>query len=827
MNIKHRVNRCCLVVLGLLLGSATLHGQIQPVNRTQFFTAPDRAATLAWTVAESATMKGTATVTDYAQRTIMETEVRLAGAHRIEITLTLPAGFHEITLPDRSVWGLVALPAQDEPRDSFFCMDGALSWLVQDSATREELLTILKRGGIETLRERVSWRDIHPAPDRWQWQTRRRYDDFRQTRGREGVKVLDMVGNTPPWLAWQGKNPYPADLLATADSWTRIAERWGNCWLALEMWNEPDIFFGGYMPADQYVPMAKAIHYAYTKGGISTPLVGGVFTDRCPVAFRRSCAENGLLEHVAAISFHSYFHADRMESMVADHREWLQSCGKDSMPLWISESGRPWTAGPSRPPIHEDVASALDITMKAVEARACGIARYFAFVYVFYEEAGNNYGMMGREVTPLRALAAYFQAVRVLSHKPYVGDLRVDDPAIKRARVFRGTERSVVVLYTGRADGNASVAFKWPAIDLQGIDGRRLVRDKPDAVPVPDGLTYAWINNDDLSNEALNTESGAARLHAIAQWPVPRLSEPSPIVLQHVFHASVPATSPANDLGRLTPSTLGYLMPAGATSHLRLPVRVFNLSDQPGRVELLLSYRTGSDDRRVDPVHHIDLPATGFREVEWAVELGSGQGYAEAHTLTVMVRTNDFIQPEPLVFDVIVEKSLEAHLGDYREKISLPIHEMDRWQQYAVVDAQAAMSVAPDGHWRLEAFFPGKDMWAFPKFDLPEQVDLAQAEAILIRARCAKPAEPRLIFWEEDGSTYFSKDLLVPSDDQWHTTVIPLSAQAVMPRTTDENDHLDWSQVRHVSVGLYSLEPHNVLMVGEIWIVGNSSKLTP
>lgn len=49
------------------------------------------------------------------------------------------------------------------------------------------------------------------------------------------------------------------------------------------------------------------------------------------------------------------------------------------MPLWLTESGRPWKQGPDRPPIDQDQTSALDITMKGIESQACGIARYFPF----------------------------------------------------------------------------------------------------------------------------------------------------------------------------------------------------------------------------------------------------------------------------------------------------------------------------------------------------------------------------------------------------------------------------------------------------------------
>ena len=51
--------------------------------------------------------------------------------------------------------------------------------------------------------------------------------------------------------------------------------------------------------------------------------------------------------------------------------------------------------------------------MKAIEARACGVARYFAFVYPYYEEHASNFGMMDRRGVPMRSMAAYANAARV------------------------------------------------------------------------------------------------------------------------------------------------------------------------------------------------------------------------------------------------------------------------------------------------------------------------------------------------------------------------------------------------------------------------------
>ena len=48
---------------------------------------------------------------------------------------------------------------------------------------------------------------------------------------------------------------------------------------------------------------------------------------------------------------------------------------------------------------------------------------------MYYQESGHNYGLTGREHTPLRALAAYAAAIRFLRGKTYIGDLPNKDGA--------------------------------------------------------------------------------------------------------------------------------------------------------------------------------------------------------------------------------------------------------------------------------------------------------------------------------------------------------------------------------------------------------------
>ncbi len=142
----------------------------------------------------------------------------------------------------------------------------------------------------------------------------------------------------------------------------------------------------------------------------------------------------------------------------------------------------------ARPPFDQDALSACEISAMGVEAMAGGVARIFPFVYVYYEEGAKNFGMMGREATPLRSMAAYAQAIRVLSGKQYLGDVQSLGAPVKLARVF-GTDPAgecVAILYTGVVDSQATVAFPFshpaprrrrrpdaPTGGREGADSRR------------------------------------------------------------------------------------------------------------------------------------------------------------------------------------------------------------------------------------------------------------------------------------------------------------------------------------------------------------------
>jgi len=620
--------RCLRLILVAVCGVGAPVAQADPWRPRRveaFFIEPGRPAQLQWTIPGGTKQQPQAFVLrDYADRVVASGQATV-GPDGATATVTLAQGFYELELADtHQRCGVVAMPACAGPPDPFFAIDGALSWLVKDDTLREGLILAARRSGIGMIRERLTWAAVHPAAGRWDWEGAVRFDTLRGLYRQHAVKVLEMAHDAPAWLGRVGK--YPADLVRAAESWQTIARRWKSSWGALEVWNEPDIFFGDNLPADQYTALVRALAFGMQGQLEGRPLVGGVVAhhDR---EFLGTAAANGLVDVIDAFSFHTYARAPEMEHLVTQYRQWLEAAGRPHLPLWITECGRPWKRGPARPPTDQDASSALDITMKAVEARACGVARYFAFVYPYYEENENNFGMMGREGTPLRAMAAYVQAARRLAGAEYVGDLPIGDPRVLRSRVFQQGSTMWAVVYTGKPDPHCRVRLPQEVLPGTGaqtklakpqkplaeaIDGRLLPVDAEGNVPVPDGLVYVPLDPEGAKARA-KTTTPASRLWAIGRAPSPSRGTPSGLIARYEF-----------DRQHVEPVSQGYRLRAGSGEKLPFRVRLYNLADRPAKVAVRLELSAGKVAAPSDRA--VEVQARGTVELQWEIELAGAFG---------------------------------------------------------------------------------------------------------------------------------------------------------------------------------------------------------
>jgi hypothetical protein len=848
---------------------------LRPADVGEFFVTPGQAATLQLKAVGDLTDAAMEyAVTDYWGKAVATGKAQRGEGGQVRLSVRLPAGYYDVEFPAaKARFGVVSiLAAAEAPKmgtgteaanpdvtsgplrsqspfsgqgDPFFCIDSAMSWLVKDDAVREGLVRALRRGGIAMSRERLTWGAASPAAGKYEWEAPVRFDTLRRTYARHGVPVLEMFHDAPGWLGHVGK--YPADLVGAAKSWEEIARHWQDTWGAIEVWNEPDIFFGGDLPADQYAPLVHTAAWAMARGRIARPLVGGVMAV-CNRRFLDSLTANGVLDRIDAFSFHTYDRAKGMESLVGQYRTWLADSSHASMPLWLTECGRPWRKGPPRPPTEQDAESALDIAMKAAEAKACGVERYFAFVYPYYEEGDQNFGMVGREATPLRSMAAYVAMAARLAGKEYLGDLEVDAVAgVELTRVFGDAKEAVAVLYRVKADA-PTAKLPVPALRTEGIDGRKL--DLPEggrAVPIPDGLTYAWLDRAKLGL-ALRTETGAMKVLRASKAGVttaPASSDggrrlpSSGIVLRYQFDpAAVIAVSNGYRL-RAAPTAPATSPPASAPAgRFSLAVRAFNLSDQPRDIVLTPTFVPKGAKVVGDAARAVAVAAGAFADAKW--DLDPGDAFAASSRFRITVTAKDrAAAPAPaasapaaadekpplaiLAIDLSGEATHQQHVAHYARKVRLPIDDLDFWTPNVPRYGKMTMTRTDEGHWRLAVEFGKGDAWVYPFFRLSYGVSAAGYQGLVIRARCQAAAAVRVLVWEgETGVAYLTDGpSIIPADGAWHTAVVRFADLTLSgANAPDPNGRLDLPTVRKISFGMNSHVPRNSLEISDVYLVG-------
>lgn len=793
-----------IVLIALLVQAAPT-----PVERTRFFISPGAPSELKWRLdAADADSAGEIRVTDYWGGESATVPVTVKDGFATAF-VSLPAGYYEIEFPaTRTRFGLVVQPEVTGAVDPFFAIDSALSWLVGEDDIRDDLIRILKRSGIAMSRERLRWGRANPEAEKYDWEADRKYDTLRKAYESAGVPVLELFHDSPEWPG-RIERCYPDDLAGIVPALAEFSRRWGPAWGALEVWNEPDIFFGANLPADQYVAVLKAAAFALRKAGFDRPILGGSYA-MSNVDYLDCSAENGMLDAADVVSFHTYAMAGDMERLVTLYRDWLRRYDRPSMPLWITECGRPWPKGTGRPEIGPDANSALDVTMKAIEAKCCGVARHFPFVYPFYEERSNNFGMMGREATPLRSMAAYVYAVQALSRTDYAGDLRLEGVEVDRARVFQGKDGAVVVLY--RDESGGEVLFKPPfgVVAANGIDGRALRPDGEGRYSLRDGILYLTVKPEDIADRLLH-DTPAMRLWDVAGADAPpRQTVPSPIVLRYQFDGKTPFGS------------RGYHVKPDVNPKKPFTVRVFNLGQEERSVTLTPRFSTPLGTIQPAGTKGVVVPASGHTDVTWEADFAHAFDEEDAVRVVVAASGDNCGAIPPLSVRFEGDVPLETALARYEHVARFPMDDADIWKHCSSEGTTNRIERTEEGQWRLVSDFGGGGGWTFPNAPMPEGFDGAKYDTVVIRARCREQSNIRLYLWEErDALGYASQSSILPSDGEWHTAVVPYSSFEISSaHRPDPNGKLDPDKVEAITVGLTSHQSRCVLEVSDVFFVG-------
>lgn len=291
--------------------------------------------------------------------------------------------------------------------------------------------------------------------------------------------------------------------------------------------------------------------------------------------------------------------------------------------------------------------------------------------------------------------------------------------------------------------------------------------------------------------------------------PVPKRPAPSSIVLQHVFD---PKTAWATNRG--------YTVYEEHVKHFPVHVRIHNLGDQQETVWPIVGtlFRGGSIAGSFSSP--VKVPPLGFADVVSYVDLTGSYPVGEVRSVQIIAGGQHAKQFSPLSIPVIVEGTIEENLSRFPNKAPLPIDKPDAWRPNVSNGGNMTLTATSDKHWRLETRFGPGDAWAYPKLRLTASIDSRKTDAFLIRAKCEKAAQVRLIVWEADGSGYVTPKPIISADGRWHTVVVPIHDWAPLRNTTDDNGKLDLDQVNELSIGMNSEARENTLEVSAAYLAG-------
>ncbi|MBR4834782.1 MAG: hypothetical protein IKU86_10705 [Thermoguttaceae bacterium] len=864
-----------------------------PINVTQFWVEPNAPAVFKFE-SESDALSGAFVV----KTTDGETFCEGAGTREgktLTVEATLPQGFFEIEFPETGQsFGVASIPAfwrdpltpenseigktaqaagsgQDGERirDPFFGIDAATTWLVGSDAARDDLLFNARRMGIATYRERLSWSRLEATEGEIDFDADRRSDFVRQTAKKYDVSILEMFHDAPGWAGRVGA-VYPNDLTKTADSWGRIAERWAPTWNSIEVWNEPDIFFGGNLPADQYVPILKAVAQEYGRRGVETPVVGGViaaFRD----AWMDSAAENGMIDASDIFSFHSYSRAPEMVGVCLRYQRWLDKFGASGKPTWITECGRPWKRGTDRPNREADLESAIDVAQKGVVCKAFGFEAYFPFVYPFYEENDNNFGMSDRSNAPLRSIVGYAQSIRRLAGKDCVGEWAFNaetgesgqnSETVQRSFVFADptTGERVAVLYSPTRIPGRTAKTPLAPIFVERITGETVAANGDGAFDFADGFLFVGIPTDAKIDLKPASEIDKARERRFAARKLDGGGRPRrdvSTVVRYEFDDKV-----------VSPDNAGYKILDSDAKKFSGALTVFNFENEartlPVRVELFADGKP-LPATLVEAPRTVEIPARGRATVPFVL---NAEKISPFVPLTVEARIGD---DGFLSFDLTRAVSRENFVAFAEVATPLDLGDLSRWTPSAGAAGKttfktSADALSPGFRWGFDVEFGEGDRWVYPHFALPLEenstrlisasatgggqdnktaqnkesgenkttetaendgngrlastagLDLREYSGVAFRVKASNEdpkAQIRFFVYDEKGSPYYYTGVgIAPTDGREHFVALPFAALTAYGGTPDP---FDPARIRAISVGANTKAEKMTLEVGEFY----------
>jgi hypothetical protein len=342
-------------------------------------------------------------------------------------------------------FSIVEQPTQfDSVQRSPIGLDAAIA--ICDPKNHTRLVSLSRLSGCSWVRDRISWRQLNPAPGQYDWQT---YDALFEKYHRVGLPVLLSYASSPAWTRQYGEQSYPSDLFAAYRFGRDCAQHWKDSIFAWEIWNEPDIAVHSKETPDRYAAMLKAIAMGY-RSLPDRPLIAMGPLAREVGTFSEILFDNGVMPYLDVYDFHSYAPYDTglFERVIKEHIQSARSHGFDS--YWMSEIGQAFARDSIPDPQIAASAQAAYLVEVYTTSLSMGVQRASWFILRPYWGGGpSQFGLLRADLSPQPAYQAMAVMCRQLGSAEFLGSLPMEHGKI---HLFsNGQEQVAVVLPDSKA----------------------------------------------------------------------------------------------------------------------------------------------------------------------------------------------------------------------------------------------------------------------------------------------------------------------------------------------------------------------------------------
>jgi hypothetical protein len=327
--------------------------------------------------------------------------------------------------------------------DSPFASDGAISWLVAPEQFTPTA-SLMQKAGISWIRDRINWTEVESQRGVFKWG---KYENSVNAQHSSGVKISMTFHDAPSWAKKPGhKLPEPEAMYHFA---YEAGKHFAGRIQAWEIWNEADIGFSAAIdtPA-HYAAVLKAAYLGFKAADPSIIVLTGGWTHLFK-KFVNQVLRNDIQQYYDVFNFHNHVgKPSKFNVAVVDRYRKLLEDFKINKPMWLTEAGY---AIPTNPEAIFSPADARDqarfLVQSFVESIAHGVDKHFYFVFPYYLEGINDWGILRKDLTVYPSYVALANLTDTLRIGQYVGRL-AGTPDGAESFVFETGQGKVAVLWS-------------------------------------------------------------------------------------------------------------------------------------------------------------------------------------------------------------------------------------------------------------------------------------------------------------------------------------------------------------------------------------------